>query len=104
MNDAIDRNVQSLRRWSDWDNVGFGAQPPQAGGEDRGATASDSATTFSQTNNQVKGVDEADFVKNDGKYIYLLHGQTFQVVKAWPADQMTPASSIAIEGYPPKTP
>jgi hypothetical protein len=101
MNDAIDRNIASLRRW-EWDQSNtLNFEAPQAGATDNaGGATKDSASTYSQTNDQVKGVDEADFVKNDGKYIYLLHGQNFQVVKAWPADQMTPASSIAIEGYP----
>lgn len=31
----------------------------------------DSATEYSETNVQVAGVDEADFVKNDGAYIYI---------------------------------
>ena len=32
----------------------------------------DSGTDFSKTNTQVEGVDEADIVKTDGKYIYVL--------------------------------
>lgn len=32
----------------------------------------DRAEDFSGTNNQVDGVDEADTVKNDGQYIYML--------------------------------
>ena len=30
------------------------------------------AADYSKTNIQVEGVDEADFVKNDGKYIYVI--------------------------------
>lgn len=100
MNDAIDRNIASLRHWDDWGfgvNDSFGGAAPR---DSAGAGAQDSASTFSTTNDQVKGVDEADFVKNDGKYIYLLHGQKFEVVQAWPAPTMTQASSISIEGYP----
>lgn len=37
---------------------------------------------FSETNTQVKGVDEADIVKTDGKYIYYLCGNNLVIVDA----------------------
>ena len=46
----------------------------------------------STTNVQVAGVDEPDFVKNDGKYIYVITGQTLAIVDAYPA---APASVIS---------
>lgn len=52
------------------------------------------------TNNQVAGVDEADFVKFDGKYIYQLHTNQLKIVKAWPAISMSMLSSINIVGLP----
>lgn len=63
-------------------------------------TASTSATDYSDTNTQVAGVDEADIVKNDGKYIYVLHGEQFLILNAWPATELTQSSSFAIEGQP----
>jgi len=42
------------------------------------------ASDFSTTNIQVAGVDEADFVKNDGKYIYIESGETLTIVDAFP--------------------
>lgn len=104
MNAQIDASEASLR-WS-WSYSGggmsgavdnAGAAPPSAGAE---TGQKDSASSWSQTNVQVQGVDEADFVKNDGKYIYLLHGKTFQVIQAWPAAQMGGASAIDVEGWP----
>lgn len=53
------------------------------------ATASDSgapsagADQYSQTNVQVAGVDEADFVKNDDKYIYLVQDNKLIIVDAF---------------------
>jgi hypothetical protein len=61
---------------------------------------SSKAGSYSETNTQVKGVDEADFVKTDGKYLYLLHGKELKIVKAWPADQMSEVGSFTIEGSP----
>jgi inhibitor of cysteine peptidase len=43
------------------------------------------ATDYSQTNVQVAGVDEPDFVKNDGRYIYIISGNSVVIVDAYPA-------------------
>jgi uncharacterized secreted protein with C-terminal beta-propeller domain len=37
---------------------------------------------FSETNNQVAGVDEADLIKTDGDYIYTFTGNTLYIVSA----------------------
>ncbi len=37
---------------------------------------------YSETNNQEQGVDEADFVKVDGEYIYIVNGEQVKIVKA----------------------
>ena len=39
---------------------------------------------YSTTNIQVAGVDEADIVKTDGEYIYLVSGNNVSIVKAYP--------------------
>ncbi len=41
-----------------------------------------SGTDYSQTNIQVAGVDEADNVKTDGKYIYLIANNTVYIMNA----------------------
>jgi uncharacterized secreted protein with C-terminal beta-propeller domain len=62
--------------------------------------ASGGTDDFSQTNVQVKGVDEADFVKNDGKYIYVLSQDKLVIVDAYPADDAEIISETEIEGRP----
>lgn len=80
--------------------------PPQsndAAAESSGTTGGSSsggAASYSQTNTQVKGVDEADIVKNDGKNIYILHGNSFKVVNAWPANELKEVGTHDIEGTP----
>lgn len=68
------------------------------------SNASDSATLgggvaaapdYSTTNVQVAGVDEADIIKTDGQYIYLVKGKTIRIVSAGQttgAGQITSAS------------
>jgi len=43
------------------------------------------AQDYSETNVQVQGVDEADIVKNDGKYIYTINQENLIIVDAFPA-------------------
>lgn len=53
-----------------------------------GSTSAGSSTDFSTTNLQVAGVDEADVIKNDGKFIYIIKGSELRVVEAYPAENM----------------
>jgi inhibitor of cysteine peptidase len=46
------------------------------------------ARDYSTTNIQVEGVDEADIIKNDGKYIYLIKNDTVRIIEAYPASGM----------------
>lgn len=60
-----------------------------------GASESDIASkSYSQTNVQVKGVDEADIVKTDGTYLYLIARQKLRIVRAHPGSQMREVSVI----------
>lgn len=55
---------------------------------------------YSTTNIQVSGVDEADTVKTDGKYIYVISGNTVFIVEAYPPKGMSKVSKISVDGYP----
>jgi hypothetical protein len=74
---------------------------PAASGTDNAASGAKGAsgpTDFSETNTQVKGVDEADIVKTDGEHIYLLHGNQLFVLDSWPADMTAITSKADVEG------
>ncbi len=58
------------------------------------------AEEYSTTNVQVAGVDEADFVKNDEKYIYMLQGDTLFIVDAYPPKDAGLVSETRLEGIP----
>jgi len=58
------------------------------------AAAPSAAASFSETNVQVQGVDEADLVKTDGSYIYQVSKEQVFVIKAQPADSMEKVSTI----------
>jgi len=66
-------------------------------------TASSDAQTYnvpeySTTNIQVEGVDEADIVKTDGEYIYVVSGNNVVILKAYPAENAKVLSKIELDG------
>jgi uncharacterized secreted protein with C-terminal beta-propeller domain len=65
------------------------SQPTRTEGED-----------FSGTNNQEQGVDEADFIKTDGYYIYVLQGSSLSIMEIPEFGEIEFASNFSIEGSP----
>ena len=63
-------------------------------------SSSEGSADHSTTNVQVAGVDEPDFIKNDGKYIYVITGQTLAIVDAYPAASASVVSRTVIEDNP----
>ncbi len=55
------------------------------------------AKDYSTTNLQVAGVDEPDFLKNDGKYAYILSGDRLTIVDAYPPENATVSVKIALD-------
>jgi len=53
---------------------------------------------YSKTNIQVEGVDEADIVKTDGEYIYIVSGGNITIVKAYPPEEARVVSRISLDG------
>ncbi|NIO36447.1 hypothetical protein GTO27_01955 [Candidatus Bathyarchaeota archaeon] len=53
---------------------------------------------YSRTNVQVEGVDEADIVKTDGEFIYVVSGNSVTIVKVYPAEEAEVSSEIRLEG------
>ncbi len=58
------------------------------------------ASEYSTTNIQVESVDEADFVKNDGKYIYVLVQNKLLIVDSYPPENAMILSETTIPGTP----
>jgi hypothetical protein len=73
-----------------------GSKCTQSGDSDPQAKAAD----HSKTNNQVAGVEEADMVKTDGTYLYLVAGKTLRVIRAWPPEKTEQLAEVAVEGTP----
>lgn len=78
-------------------SVSEGSSAPAAMPSVSGGQAS---RDYSGTNIQVEGVDEADFVKSDGKYIYTISGNKIVIVDAYPADSAKIVFQIELNGTP----
>ena len=57
-------------------------------------------SAWTTTNVQTPGVDEPDFVKNDGTHIFVLSGRKLFAATSWPPAQLALGPSLSIEGYP----
>ncbi len=89
-----DENANTIQRG------GATALDGKAGAESAQApTPSDtSSSDYSITNVQIQGVDEPDFVKNDGKYIYIGRDANLTIVDAYPAENAAIQSITNING------
>ncbi|MFP2900855.1 beta-propeller domain-containing protein [Corallococcus sp. 4LFB] len=93
-----------------WDRFGrgrgggvFGPMPAEdaaGGGSVTSGGGSQAPKDSTGTNNQVEGVHESDFVQNDGTRIFVLSGNRLYAHRSWPAEQLTLASTLEVEGWP----
>lgn len=86
-------------------NVGSSTQGVPSAAPESAGTASDDAE-YSTTNTQVQGVDEADIVKTDGKYIYYyndnsigIDGNSIKIVECDSDAKMKLVSTIELGDY-----
>jgi inhibitor of cysteine peptidase len=95
----IKANAQ--QKTSSWRNAFFdlaitgSVLAPESG---EGSSLAPADSGYSTTNIQVAGVDEADIVKTDGEYVYLVSGNRTIIVEAYPPEQAQVLSEIELEG------
>lgn len=70
---------------------------PQEATKGSAPNSSNDDSDHGKTNLQVEGVDEADIIKNDGKYIYWLSFNEVKIISALPADKMKVVSTISLK-------
>ena len=58
---------------------------------------SDGGVDYSTTNVQVENVDEPDYLKNDGKYVYIVSRNTLSIIDAYPAEDAKLILKIALD-------
>ncbi len=99
MRASMEQAKDDARRW--WGRGWWGGQPEfDAGAPPAAPSPSAGPQDFTTTNNQVAGVDEPDFMKNDGTRILTLSGGQLQLARSWPADALKTVGALALEGDP----
>lgn len=113
---SMTARVESTRRWAlDYWNQqhGTGGGGGSTGLQDSGAAAGGSGSAgggsggaggapadFTTTNTQEAGIDEPDFVKNDGTRIFVLSGRRLFTATSWPVTDLATRGSLALPGRP----
>ena len=77
-----------------WGSVGIREMAPKTG--EALSAPSGIEVDYSETNIQVAGVDEADIVKTDGKYIYTVSKNTLTISSAYPPENAKLLSKIEL--------
>ena len=83
---------------------------PSSGGSPKNSPGGEQGVDFSGTNNQEQGVDEADFVKTDGSFVYMINkgysdygkypSGKLHILDIPEAGNISYLSNISIEGRP----
>lgn len=105
------RNNTQIAQQANYRDVGTWAPVPAPAAQEstsKGVSSPDALPSaggfgspgYSQTNVQVAGVDEPDFVKNDARYIYVISGSILTIVDAYPAATASIVSKTDLEDTP----
>ena len=88
--------------WQDGVPISEGiSAPAESGAASADASVGGSGSrNYSDTNIQVRGVDEADIVKTDGTMIYSLKGEDLVLISAWPAENIQETARLSLPGQP----
>lgn len=107
----IEKNTQLINQFDRWyGGVRVGIMADQAMPEAKlmkeaenvaqDAGESSASPDYSRTNNQVQGVDEADLVKTDGKYLYIISSNKLSVIQAYTTSEAKKLSEIKFADQP----
>ncbi len=73
------------------------AVPSHTGSVSLDRTVYSTTDDYSATNVQVKNVDEPDYLKTDGKYIYIVNQNTLTIIDAHPAESAKILYKVALD-------
>lgn len=85
-----------------YSGVGAGQQSAPAPADSAAPAAQEvsAPNDFSDTNNQVEGVQEADIVKTTGTHLFKISGPQVDVIKTWPTESLELVAFIRLSALP----
>ncbi len=78
-------------------DIAMGMISPMMASTGSAAKSESAAQSYSTTNIQVQGADEADIVKTDGKYLHIISRNAFVIVDAFPAENAAVVSKTDLK-------
>jgi len=98
----VDTVVMQMKSQLEMIEAGYFYPIPLANGGPVPATAGNASgpAAYTTTTAQVAGVDEADFVQNDGTRIFVLSGDSLYTASSWPPQSLALEGQLTIEGWP----
>ncbi|MBM7661476.1 putative secreted protein with C-terminal beta-propeller domain [Bacillus mesophilus] len=94
---SIMKKEESMRS----NRFGMATEESTVADDSAAGSKSEAESSFSDTNVQVQGVDEADIVKTDGTYIYQAINRELIITKAVPSDKIKAVSTIKYPDFEP---
>jgi hypothetical protein len=95
MQQYVRQQRQTYQQWRTWPGL-LGGVPLFAGAAP--AAAESDQDTYSPTNVQEPGVDEADVIKTDGTNLFVADGGLLRVVRARPPEDLAALAEVAVPG------
>ena len=98
----VDTVVMQMKSQLEMIEAGYFYPVPLANGGPVPANAGNAngPAAYTTTTAQVAGVDEADFVQNDGTRIFVLSGDSLYAASSWPPQSLALQGQLTIEGWP----
>lgn len=98
----VDTVVLQMKSQLEMIEAGYFYPVPLANGGPVPANAGNASgpSAYTTTTAQVAGVDEADFVQNDGTRIFVLSGDSLYAASSWPPQSLALKGQLTIEGWP----
>lgn len=83
----------------DSDLIWIGSPEPVVMEDGLGEKSYGSPKSYSKTNTQISGVDEADMVKTDGVHAFQLDQDKIRITKIWPAEELELVYTVELGSY-----
>ncbi len=104
LSDFIKDNSESSNYYGGMASRTMGALSSEGGPQLDSAPMQESVTKgsvdYSETNVQVKNVDEADIIKTDGEYVYTISNKVLYIIKAYPGEDAEIISTVKFDNRP----
>jgi uncharacterized secreted protein with C-terminal beta-propeller domain len=95
---AMQRQIDQQIHWIETGVMDGGVVAADAAMPEQATAGAAGPKDHTSTNNQVEGVEEGDFVKNDGTHVYHVAQGKLHVHQSWPAAEIKELATLDLDG------